>query len=227
MDSFETIERAGYTASIVHDVDPQSPDEWDTFAKLAYNASRVAWNPDDLPRDPYGTGRFVVDCDQCEGTGERDAPEGIQQFGKPSPCAFCEGTGYRVDGLQACQTMHGNVVACLPVSVNDGPYTMLHVADDWEDAQGWIYATKETADMTGVAPADYEKALRQDLATWNTYLEGDVYGIIVTDADGREVDSCFGFYGLEYAREEAKGMLDTEPVRLLEKYPALRDLRVT
>lgn len=52
--------------------------------------------------------------------------------------------------------------------------------------------------------------MRGEVETFSQYLEGDVYGIIIEDADGEETDSCFGFYGYEYAQEEAKRMLGME-----------------
>lgn len=59
------------------------------------------------------------------------------------------------------------------------------------------------------------KCLNGEVETFATYLEGDVYGIIieeaVLDSDGDvtewdELESCWGFYGYKYAEEEAKGM---------------------
>ena len=45
----------------------------------------------------------------------------------------------------------------------------------------------------------------------NAWARGDVYGWIVTrvDADGREddVDSVWGYYGTDYATDEARDML--------------------
>lgn len=73
-----------------------------------------------------------------------------------------------------------------------------------------------------------EKALaclRSEIETYNEWANGEVYGCIidrvVPDDDGTidetcecdcmghcsEVDSCWGFYGLDYAREEGLSML--------------------
>ncbi len=51
------------------------------------------------------------------------------------------------------------------------------------------------------------EALRGELAQWRQYLEGDVYGYVVTDERGEHLDSCWGFYGFEYAVEEGRSML--------------------
>ena len=51
---------------------------------------------------------------------------------------------------------------------------------------------------------DYLKA---EVETYDQYLTGDVYGYIVEDEDENEVDSCWGYYGYEYAKEEGEAVL--------------------
>ena len=48
--------------------------------------------------------------------------------------------------------------------------------------------------------------LRQEIATFSQYLEGDVYGFIIKDKDGGVIDSCCGFYGMEHCEQEAISM---------------------
>ena len=43
--------------------------------------------------------------------------------------------------------------------------------------------------------------------TWNQYLSGDVWGVIIEDDQGNHMDSCWGFYGREYAETEGQAML--------------------
>lgn len=45
------------------------------------------------------------------------------------------------------------------------------------------------------------------VAEWNQYLSGDVWGCIVEDDEGNHLDSCWGFYGREYAEQEGQSML--------------------
>lgn len=42
------------------------------------------------------------------------------------------------------------------------------------------------------------------LDTWSNAYLGDVYGIIVTDEAGKEVDACWGYIGTENAQRMAK-----------------------
>lgn len=42
---------------------------------------------------------------------------------------------------------------------------------------------------------------------WNQFLSGDVWGYVIEDDEGNHIDSCWGFYGEKYAREEAESAL--------------------
>lgn len=103
-------------------------------------------------------------------------------------------------------------VAILPVRAwDDRNGTELRVADTWDEADGWIYATAESVAETMGTTATGEQiraALEQELEEWQRWAQGDVYGVVVTGPDGETVDSCWGFYGHEYALEEAARMLD-------------------
>lgn len=81
----------------------------------------------------------------------------------------------------------------------------------WDSGQsGFVYCTKEQAQKEW--GDDYEenalRVLRGQVETFDQYLRGDVYGYIITDKDGDEVDSCWGFYGIECAEEEARSALN-------------------
>jgi len=39
---------------------------------------------------------------------------------------------------------------------------------------------------------------------YDQYLTGDVYGFVIKDKDDNELDSCWGCYGLDYVKEQAK-----------------------
>jgi len=50
--------------------------------------------------------------------------------------------------------------------------------------------------------------IQGEVNTYNQYLSGDVYGYKVIDKDGEELDSCWGYYGMEDVIEEAKSVVD-------------------
>ena len=69
------------------------------------------------------------------------------------------------------------------------------------------------------------KILENEVQTYSQYLEGDVYGFIIEDEEGEQLDSCFGFYGndfaingmLEYIDASLLGVEEGEVITLLEK----------
>ena len=44
--------------------------------------------------------------------------------------------------------------------------------------------------------------LKGEVETYDKYLTGEVYGYTITDKDGEELDSCWGYYGLDDIRNE-------------------------
>jgi hypothetical protein len=88
----------------------------------------------------------------------------------------------------------------------------------WDSGQiGMIWMTaaqiRETFAVKRITKAVREKArtsMIAEIQTLDDYLTGNVYGVIIESVDGddvEEVDSCWGFYGHDYATEEAARML--------------------
>jgi hypothetical protein len=50
-----------------------------------------------------------------------------------------------------------------------------------------------------------EEILEAEIKTLDQYVRGEVYGFMVEDIDGEEIDSCSGFYGDDY---KTNGMTD-------------------
>lgn len=48
------------------------------------------------------------------------------------------------------------------------------------------------------------EVLKGEVETFGEFLEGDCYGWVVKDPWGETVDSCWGIYGLEYAKEAGR-----------------------
>lgn len=76
---------------------------------------------------------------------------------------------------------------------------------------GFIYATREsvlkeysTKRITKKMLKKVEGILQSEVETFDQYLSGDVYGFCVEDADGNDLNSCWGHYGLEYCKGEAR-----------------------
>lgn len=52
--------------------------------------------------------------------------------------------------------------------------------------------------------AKAEKLLQGEIETYDEYLSGQVYGYVIDDAeDGEQGDSCWGFFGYKYTKEQS------------------------
>lgn len=87
------------------------------------------------------------------------------------------------------------------LALNTGDLGYLH--NDRFDSYdaGQVYIRKPACDND---EAKILAAARSVIEEWNTYLSGDVYGYVIEDAEGEQLDSCWGFYGLGHCIEEAK-----------------------
>lgn len=66
------------------------------------------------------------------------------------------------------------------------PEAMVRIKRD----EGWSRSVEEVA-----------KSLVNE---WNQYLSGDVWGYVIKDEEGEEVDSCWGYYGTDDCEEQAR-----------------------
>lgn len=57
--------------------------------------------------------------------------------------------------------------------------------------------------VTGPIRAKAIAALKNELEVYEQYIQGDVYGYQIRNADGNELDSCYGFYGKESCEQAA------------------------
>lgn len=78
---------------------------------------------------------------------------------------------------------------------------------DWGQV-GVIYVThekivKEFGACNEETIAKARAGLIQEVETYSQYLAGEVYGYVIEDEDGNNVDSCFGMFGFEYCKKEA------------------------
>ena len=101
--------------------------------------------------------------------------------------------------------IHGGVTIS---TVGKGQYI-----DRWDGGMcGIIYAYRNNVRKMGIKPwGDHETIedavhaiLEGEIEEYDMYLRGDVYGIVVEDENEEEIESCWGYYGWDYAREEAQ-----------------------
>jgi hypothetical protein len=80
----------------------------------------------------------------------------------------------------------------------------------WDSGQvGWITMTKEQvlSSYGGKRVTQRKKAqslalMKEEVDTYDSYLSGEVYSYVITDANGEEVESCGGYYGRQYAEQD-------------------------
>ncbi len=100
-------------------------------------------------------------------------------------------------------------IYALPFDVlSHGTSTIREASEKDTYCSGYIAADAASITMTGVPLGKVYDGLRSELDEWRQFFEGDVYGYVVTDAEGNTLDSCWGFYGFEYAKGEAVEMLN-------------------
>ena len=156
------------------DTDAESPASWDNVGQITYR----------------NTSRNVLGTEPVDGEQFRDIGVGI-----------LEG---RLIGLPVYAMVHGGS------SISTTAYNC-----PWDSGRsGWVYCTREKAIaefgrkiLSAAVKERTLNCLRGEVETFNQYLAGEVYGYIVERAEiggWEQLDSCWGYYGLEYATEAAQ-----------------------
>jgi hypothetical protein len=88
-----------------------------------------------------------------------------------------------------------------------------HDPGGWDSGTvGFLFDTERTRTEAGLTPEwlvdrDMREILTSEVTEYDKYLTGDVWGVIIKDAGGNVVDSCYGLLGEDYAREYARELL--------------------
>lgn len=194
MEAVKTFEfDHGVTAEIVPDEErfASSPRENDNLAVIASIGSERFGENHHLE-----DGRFLIDCPKCEGSGELD---------DESDCPKCEGSGSLEVNPVEYYRAADHVVAALGLRFSDygSSGSSIHVTDDEDDVNGVAFVTRERCEELGVDPTreECEKQIRGEIDEFDSWLRGDVYGVVVRDADGEVAESIWGFIGDPFATD--------------------------
>lgn len=122
--------------------------------------------------------------------------------------------------VEAAIRAHLRVIVLAPVYLMDHSGLTLSLdaerfrAQDyqaWDWGQiGFVFVTREQMDEAlgvGLDLAWAEQAMRQEVAFYNGYLTGDIWGYTVRDG-GEVIDSCGGYDGRAAAVEAAQQVID-------------------
>ena len=158
------------TIKVVADEDPQSPREWDNAATL------VCWSR-----------RYTLGDEQPS----VDPSEWLEGYKAANPEALIVPIyKYEHSGI----ALSTGAFSC-PWDSGQCGYAVISadkIAKEWplSDMHPTPEAQREAA----------RKCIDAEVETYSAYCNGDVYGYIIEDEDGEQLDACFGFYG---ATEEA------------------------
>lgn len=191
----ETFEVNGRKVEIVQDDSPTSPREWDNpTTMICFHRDYELGDKHDLSTEDYEGWSEVADA----------VRERYNVVGPMLPLYLLDHSGITMRIGASGNPFHEDPGA-------------------WDSGMvGFIFNTREGLDKCwgeGETPDDdtLNKILREDVATYAQYLEGDVWGYVIykpkqtcslghvhEDVD----DSCWGFYGVEAAKEEATGIAE-------------------
>lgn len=66
---------------------------------------------------------------------------------------------------------------------------------------GFYIITDKTQKETGIKAKDFEKFIKAELETYNSWVNGETYRFCLYDEQGEVIDSCGGFYDLKTIKE--------------------------
>lgn len=179
MDTVEQFSAEGKTAKIVHDEFPESPRSWDNLGTMHCEHRR------------YNLGdEKQVSTDDCRSWDE----------------------------VEAKLRRRADARVVLPLYLYDHSGLTISTSpfyDPWDSGQlGLIYASGEdirrcfgVKRITARLLDTVREALEAEVRIYDSYLRNEVYGLVVEDAAGNEIDESYGYFSLEEARDEAKALV--------------------
>lgn len=225
---WETIETTGnLSAQMAIDDDPMSPREWDNLGTMACWHSRYKLG-DEQPKQEYSEWleSMIDDPDSIQDWYDRELDRLCDKYQGSADAPYWNNKQYQ-DAVEQLDKERSNRIrvsfereyVALPLYLYDhSGITMSTGAFScpWDSGQvGIVYVSKckalkewgrkrWTKDLQDKVIA----CLEREVSTYDQFLRGEVYGYrIVEEESGEKLDSCWGFFGREYAEEEARSAL--------------------
>ena len=207
-----TEERKGYTIHIQADDSPESPREWDNAGVM------VCWHR-----------RYNLGDEQPK----QDLREWLASFIHSNSENLSDHEYNDVDDLttEHLWKIINREFIFLPlylydhsgISISTGSFVGRSHHGDWDSGQvGYIYISKKQA-VKEWGNKLFTKKLKEktvnylvnEVKIYDDFLTGNIYGFIIEDQEGEQLDSCWGFYpnhdnkpSYTYCLEEARSMVD-------------------
>lgn len=170
-------------------------------------------------------------CPKCEGSGYV-----VNAGGDHEDCPACEGEGSMNNADLFAAVQEHYYVRPLYLYDHGGiTISMGAFSCPWDSGQvGWItlrkldaYAEWPQCDWASVDDwVNY--VMKAEVEEYDQYLTGDVWGAVVEDENGDELDACWGLFGLRHAETEMQMMAEdavrTEAENAERLYWAERDV---
>ena len=198
----ETLEYEGYEIKIFHDDDAANPlTEFDFAPTLVLH---------DKAERHFG---WTTDDDWSERLNEA-----LDRLSERHPMQRCLAIIERW-----LRVFHG-IATVLPVSAYEHSGTMVYLGTEhhWSDQSGWdsgwigwLFATPEQ--LAEWEPGRVAAALTDSFCEFAAWVAGEMFGYVIEAPDGREIDSCWGYYGESvfdvpdgYAYRQCVGIIDDD-----------------
>lgn len=184
MEEIKSIDYKGMTIRMCYDLNADSPREWDNVGTIYSN--HKYYNPD---------GHKIDEIENEDGelvSGELD-----MRF-IWLPIYYYEHGGLSVSTRRDYpynDKWDGGLFGIIAVEKE-------RVRKDW----GWKAITKKRREQI-------LRCLEGEIEIFDSYCKGDVYGFVVEDEDGEQIDSCYGYYGDEGMKDaifDAEDSIDCE-----------------
>jgi len=129
---------------------------------------------------------------------------------------YCLGDKHNMHVEEAKQYVEHPDVIALPLYLYDHSGVSISTRS-FNGQIGWITVTREKAlhewgnkNLTKRVREMALACLESEVKTYDQFLRGEVYGFVIIDPDGDELDSCWGFFGdpEEYMVPECKSHID-------------------
>jgi hypothetical protein len=220
-ESVHTEEKNGVRLRIEYDPQPSNPRDCDNLGRMVCFHPRYNLGDEvhyDLPKGV----RYHFDADNEPVEDEVDYGWGVSGKG-----TFKE-PAQVIAFLKVIEAEGGAVLPLYlyehsGITIRTGPFDC-----PWDSGQvGFIYMTAQTIEETW-ALEKAKAALKAEVEEYDLLLTGQVYGYVIEELEGdlendvwEHVDSCWGFFGLEYAKEEGesalKAAIEERKARLLKE----------
>lgn len=179
MDAIETLEHAGLTIKVYQDPDAESPREWDNVARFAFDHRRynLPWEVDN---DLRGLSLQELYDELCK----RGAVIILKVYGYDHGIFTISAESFYGRAQHAAWDSGIVGLACV-------------FRDDILREHNRKRLSKKLLELA-------DNILRAEIKEYDQFLTGDVYGYVVEDEEENNLDSCWGYFGLDYAISEAK-----------------------